>query len=163
MEDAGEEIFTIFVSYVYSPTGSISLPQKPNETPSEWLGKIIDLMEFVQSMPVVDRDIDECMALEIKKILSNDPEALTDGHVKQACGLQRSRSAVRLMVMKFMATSWITAHTNGDKPYLYKVLLEEYPEFARDMLDAVGEFSSSGKIMQNILTTASRNPSEWNI
>lgn len=67
------------------------------------------------------------------------------------------------MVMKFMATSWITAHTNGDKPYLYKDLLEEYPEFARDMLDAVGEFSSSGKVMQNILTTASRNPSEWNI
>lgn len=65
MEDAGEEIFTIFVSYVYSPTGSISLPQKPNETPSERLSKIIDLMEFVQSMLVVDRDIDECMALEI--------------------------------------------------------------------------------------------------
>jgi hypothetical protein len=43
MENTDEKIFTLFVSYVYSPNGSISLPQKPGETPSERLHKIFQL------------------------------------------------------------------------------------------------------------------------
>jgi hypothetical protein len=161
MENTDEEIFTLFVSYVYSPNGSISLPQKPGETPSERLHKIFQLMEFVQFMLVVDCDIDECMATEVKTILSSNLAALTDEHVEQICDLQRPKSPVRLMVMKFMATSWITAQTNDNGLYPYKDLLRDSPELARDMLDAVGEFNSSRKIAQNILTTTRRDSSQW--
>jgi hypothetical protein len=145
MENTEEEIFTLFVSYVYSLNGSISLPQKPGETPSRRLQNIFQLMEFVQFMLVVDRDIDECMATEVKTILSSNPTALLDEHVEQICDLQRPQSSVRLMVMKFMAASWITVQTNDNGLYLYKDLLRDSPELARDMLDAVGEFSSSRK------------------
>lgn len=82
------------------------------------------------------------MAKEIETVLRTNPTALEATYVQRVSNLQRPGSAVRMIVVKALAASWILVHTDRTTPFAYDDLLQESPELAHDILSAVGEFST---------------------